>query len=383
MIRLMVSILLMMLVAGCSALRHYDAALVLAEMMAAQAPSGSKLVTPNRTTIYFVVDGRKHKGDLYLPDNAPPEAGIVLVPGVVPEGKDDPNLIAVAVALTRARFAVLAPEMPGFRQLAIHPSDAQNVADSFTYLVSRPELAPRGRAGIVAFSYAVGTAVLAALTPTVRDQVRFIFGVGGYYDLARVVRYSTTGWFEHQSQWHWIKPNDYGKLVLVNAAKPYLPNARDREIIDAMVDRRLKDRTADLSDLARQLGPDGQAVVALSTNADPARFADLYAALPRQMRADIALLSLHDKNLTQMRARFLLVHGENDNLIPWPESAWLAAAAPTGQAQLFIIRRLLGHVDLSLSHVFTWQFVSEELPDLFRMWRALDALLAERDADGE
>jgi len=197
------------------------------------------------------------------------------------------------------------------------------------------------------------------------------------------VRYSTTGWFEHQSQWHWIKPNDYGKLVLVNAAKPYLPNARDREIIDAMVDRRLKDRTADLSDLARQLGPDGQAVVALSTNADPARFADLYAALPRQMRADIALLSLHDKNLTQMRARFLLVHGENDNLIPWPESAWLAAAAPTGQAQLFIIRRLLGHVDLSLSHVFTWQFVSEELPDLFRMWRALDALLAERDADGE
>jgi hypothetical protein len=63
--------------------------------------------------------------------------------------------------------------------------------------------------------------------------------------------------------------------------------------------------------------------------------------------------------------------------------AWIAPlAVPASQARLYLINQILGHVDLSLGHVLSWQFLSRELPDLWRMWRALDALLAERVADG-
>jgi hypothetical protein len=165
---------------------------------------------PRRIPVAYEVAGRKHTGDLYLPGEGKPEAGIVLASGVVPEGKDNARLVAFATTLARARFAVLAPELSGFRQLRIGPSDAREVADAFVYLASRTDLAPGTRVGIGASSYAVGPAVLAALEPDIREQVRIIVGVGGYHDFVRAVPFFTTGYFEDGGGWEYLKPDDYG-----------------------------------------------------------------------------------------------------------------------------------------------------------------------------
>jgi hypothetical protein len=194
---LLIAAAALLLLAGCAPLRHYQSLLVLADAGAGHGPSRWKEVTqpPRRQSVAFDVNGRLHTGDLYLSADAEPVAGIVLVPGAVPEGKDDARLVAFAMTLARARFAVLAPELPGFRELRVQPTDARAVADAFAYLASRPDLAPEGRAGVGAFSYSVGPAVLAALEPDIRERVRFIVAVGGYHDLFRAVRFFTTGHF--------------------------------------------------------------------------------------------------------------------------------------------------------------------------------------------
>lgn len=375
----LVLVMALFVLAGCAPARHFEAALVLADVVAGDGPSRLKARTapPTRTAIRYSVSGRDHAGDLYAPGEGRPLAGVVLVPGAVPQGKDDPRLVAFATTLARARFAVLVPEMAGFRRLQVRPSDVRVVADAFFYLAGRMDLAPAGRAGIVAFSYSVGPALLAALEEDVRERVRFLVGVGGYHDLRRVIRYFTTGYFMAGEQWSYLAPSEYGKLVLVSAARSHV-EAGDARIFDAMIERRLKDRTADLTDLAEQLGPPGRAVYALAVNADPDRFPALYAALPQALRADIEALSLHDKDLGKLRARLILVHGRSDNLIPYPESEALAAAAPPSQARLHLIHAFLEHVDLSLSPIVTWQFLTRGLPDIVRLWRAVDALLAER-----
>lgn len=365
---------------GCAPTRHWDAALVLADVAAGEAPSRLKTGTaePARTAVRYTVAGRERAGDLYTPAGAKPLAGIVLVPGAVPLAKDDPRIVAFARTLARARFAVLVPEIEGFRRLQIHPADARVVADAFVWLAGQPELAPAGRAGMAAFSYGLGPAVLAALEEDARMRVRFVVGVGGYHDLSRAIRYFTTGYYRAQGAWRHLTPDDYGKLVLVHSALPYLGRA-DAELLAAMAERRLKDRAADLDDLAARLGREGRAVHALVTNGDPEAFPQRFAALPARLRADLAALSLHDKDLSGLAARLILLHGRNDNLIPWTESVALAAALPPGQANLYLLDAVLGHVDLSLSHVLTWQFLSRELPDILRMWRAVDRLLAERE----
>ncbi len=108
---------------------------------------------------------------------------------------------------------MLVPELSGVRELRVRPTDAREVAAAFAWLASRPDLAPGGRAGIGAFSYAVGPAVLAALEPGIRERVRFILAVGGYHDVYRAVRFFTTGYFEEEGKgWH-VKPDDYGRLA--------------------------------------------------------------------------------------------------------------------------------------------------------------------------
>ena len=371
----------LLLLAGCAPLRHYQSLLVLADAGAGHGPSRWKEVTqpPRRQSVAFNVNGRVHTGDLYLPADAEPVAGIVLVPGAVPEGKDDPRLVAFAMTLARARFAVLAPELPGFRELRVRPTDARAVADAFAYLASRPDLAPGGRAGVGAFSYSVGPAVLAALESDIRERVRFIVAVGGYHDLFRAIRFFTTGHFEVDGKEGYLKPDEYGRLVFAYGAKAYLRAPRDRKLIEAIAERKRRHMAADVADLVAGLSREGNAVYEVAVNTDPARFPALLAELPPAMLADLDALSLHNKDLGRLEARLLLIHGRNDNLIPYPESLALAQAAPQGKARVWLINRILGHVDLSLGHVFTWQFVRRELPDIWRMFRAVDALLSERD----
>lgn len=155
--------------------------------------------------------------------------------------------------------------------------------------------------------------------------------------------------------------------------------ARDRRVFDQMVTLRSQDAEADLTALASQLSTEARSVYALAVNSDPACFPELLTQLPAAMRADIERHDLARHDLKPLKAKLILVHGKNDNLIPYPESLALAAAVPEGQARVLLIHCVLGHVDLSISHLLSWRFWSEDLPDLWRLWRIIDLLLAQRE----
>lgn len=383
----------LVLLAGCAPARHYQSALVLQDLAAAERTSRLKRVTPAplHETVNYSLDGRARRADLYLPGPLEacvsrqeraaancPRAALIAVPGAVPLGNGDPRFTAFATTLARAGFAVLAPEMPGFRKLRVRPQDAREIADAFRYALSRPQLAPQGRAGLFAFSYAAGPAVLAALEDDIRGQVRFIAALGGYHDLPRAMRFFTTGWYEHADASHHLVPDDTGRMVLAFSSLDYLDNPSDEILFEKMVDARLQNPAADLARFAEQLSEPGQAVYTLAVNTDPARFSHLLSQLPPAMRADIERLNLASHDLRQLRAPLWLVHGKHDNLIPWTESLALADAAPPGQARVFLIHRAVDHVSLAEFDLLSWRFWTEDLPDLWRLWRVIDLLLAER-----
>jgi len=127
------------------------------------------------------------------------------------------------------------------------------------------------------------------------------------------------------------------------------------------------------------LGPEGMSVHRLLTNTDPRLTPQLIAALPAATVKTIDALTLSDKDLTRLAARLLLVHGKNDALIPYPESVALGRAVAPSRARVFVLNGVLGHVDLTLSHFFSLQFWSKELPDAWRLFRAANLLLKERE----
>jgi hypothetical protein len=93
----------------------------------------------------------------------------------------------------------------------------------------------------------------------------------------------------------------------------------------------------------------------------------------------IERLSVRGKDLGRLEARVILVHGRDDAIVPYTESIALTRALRPGQARLYIIRHILTHVVFRPSGFFTRSFWTEDLPDLWRLYRAVYSLLAERD----
>jgi pimeloyl-ACP methyl ester carboxylesterase len=357
--------------AACSPQRGFEAWALLDDLAAGAGPSRLKKTTPEprRQAVAYEVAGRGYRGDLYRPADES-VASLVLVPGAAPDGKDDPRLVATARSLARVRFTVLVPDIENLRRLHVSAADVREIAAAVRHLAARETAGDTG-VGLVAISYAAGPAMIAALTPPARDLVRFVVTIGGYYDLEAVVTFFTTGRYRPapSEPWRYRKPNAYGKWVFLRSNARRLAAPRDRVMLGAIAERKLRNPNADIADLVPRLGPEGRAVHGLLANRDPDRVPALIAALPAPLRDEIAALDLKRRNLAALQAEVILVHGRDDPIIPETESMALAAALPEGRAHLYLADNL-AHADLSPAGA----------GDSLVLWRAALRLLELRDS---
>ena len=348
-------------------LQHgYDTTLLLFELAGRAAPLPDSRPAFSFREIGYRAGGEDRRADLYQPET-PPRGGLVLVPGAAEGGRRDTRLVEFAGALARAGFAVLVPDIPSFRELQPSPNSAQEIAGGVTELRSSERLDPGLRLGIGAFSIASGPAILTALDPDAAPLVDFLLLVGGYHDLPRTLTFLTTGYFEVNGEPRRRPPDSYGKWVYALANAGRLEDAGDRAALQAIARQKLRDPQADVAALRAKLAPAGAAVYAFITNEDPARVPALLAGLPEPVRADIEALDLARRDLAAVSADFILVHGYDDDIIPYTESLSLHQALPAGRSQLFLLEGL-HHVDREVGGADAW-----------RMWRALQALLSQRD----
>jgi pimeloyl-ACP methyl ester carboxylesterase len=359
---------LVILLGACSLQREYEAVLVITDIAAGTAPTRLKSVTPQpkRTTVSLTAAGRAIAADLYLSPEKP-LAGILLLPGAAEKGKDDPRLLAFANSLARARFAVLVPDFESYRSLKVNSEDIRRTADAFAWLANRPDLAPGRRAGIFSFSYASGPAILAALQPQAAGRVAFIMAVGGYHNVRDVLTFFTTGYHRDGERWLYREPNSYGKWVFVLSNLERLSDPGDQRLFREAAERKLKDVNAPVGDLTERLTPEGKRVLSFVENRDRSRAQQLIEELPAAIKNDINALDLARYDLTRLKTRFILVHGYDDDIIPYTQSIDLAKNLPPKQTRLYLVNGLQ-HVDLKPG-----------ILDKYRLWRAISALLKERE----
>ena len=343
---------------GCAQLLQTDNALFLEDLAAGDSVSRIKERTPTPTVqkVEYENSKRQYQADLYQPRETA-LAGIVLIPGVAQNGREDPRLVMFANTLARFRFVVLVPEIPNLRDLKIRAEDSQTIKDAFEYLVSQNDLSPQAKIGMGAFSYAVGPAILAALDPAISDKVGFILGVGGYYDIEKTITYFTTGQFRYQNEWHYLEPNEYGKWVFVLSNLERLTDPIDQMNFREIAWRKMNNPNAIIDDLTVDLSPEAFTILMLLENQDPELAPEHILSLPAPIRTDISSLDLSSKDLNHLKARLILLHGTDDNIIPYTESIALANAVAEDQAELYLIDGL-AHVDIHPQKLDKWVMLS-------------------------
>lgn len=339
--------LIALTVTACVSAESWEATRVLRDIDAGGRPSDLKAMTPapTRSTIVYGIDARTGLADLYEP-NQPIGAGLILVPGFTPDGKDDPRLVHLALSLSRARFLVLVPDLQGSREMRVRLEDARSIADAARYLVASEQLPPGREVGIVAISYAVGLAILATMEPEAKDKIGFIVGVGGYFDIASVVTFITTGRYREPgaADWRTARPDPLAKWIFLASNTDVLAHPYDRWALTAIARRRVRDPGAPVGDLAAGLSPEGRALFDLLANTEAARVPELTGKLPAPVRRHMERLSPASYDLSHLAGRLILIHGREDTLIPYSESQSLAAAVPG--SELFLIDGF-SHIDPS------------------------------------
>ncbi len=304
--------------------------------------------------------------DLYWQDE--PKAGLVLVTGAQRDGRQQPQLVALAKGLAEAGFAVLVPDVPGLRALRISSAQAEPIQEAVAHVRAKGRLPAGAPVGIAALSYSVGPAVLAAADSPAGEQPDFLLGIGGYYDSEAAITFFTTGYFYDRTadRWRGMPFNDYGKWVFVLSNTPFLDRIEDAALLRQIASLRGADEPVDLTPLIEGLSPDGRAVLRLAQNSDPAKTPALIGALPPALQQEIEALSLARRDLTDLDTTLLLVHGHNDPILPASESVRLADAAPN--SRLYLLKNL-AHVELNL----------DSLADGWTLLRACYDLMAARD----
>jgi pimeloyl-ACP methyl ester carboxylesterase len=354
-------------------------ALALAALVLLAAPRGSRLASAHLLAFDLLVPGWAptvhsvgHEpvtfdgstADLYRP-GGPPRGGLVLVPGLSREGKNHPAFQRLARSLARVGFLVLAPDFPGLRAFQVAESDMRVIVRAVQTL----RVEGGSPTGVLGFSFGAGPALLAAADPAIRDQVALVGSLGGYWNLANVIGFITTGWFEADGQWRQGAQQPYNRWKLLAALVPYVADPGDRARLQRLADRKLVDPGEDVKVELAKLGVEGWRLLALVENRQRDRVANLLASLTPAMRERLQRLSPATA-IGGVKARLLVAHGRDDDSIPYTESVRLARAAPNlGRLVIFD----------GFTHVFPseggWRSRLRQVRDLERLVLLLDDLL--------
>jgi dienelactone hydrolase len=314
---------------------------------------------PAREGVSVPSAGRPLTADLYRPTT--PRGALLLVHGLSPAGRRQPDLVRLARLLARHGQLVLVPDFETLRSFRLSGREVAEIGDAVRYLRGREP-----RAGVAGFSFGAGPALLAA-----REQpgLRLVASFGGYADLRHVIAFVTTGVHEFGGRRYAMVQEEYNRWKLLALLAGLLAGGDDAARLRDLADRRLADPGAPMAAQETGLGAEGQSLLALVLNRQPAAVDGLLALLPARVHQALDALSPLGA-VAEAPGRLLIAHGAADRSIPFTESLRLAEAAG-GRTRAVVFRTFHHTGPESL-----WGTLADRLRDGWRLVTLTDLLLS-------
>lgn len=292
---------------------------------------------------------RPFRAWIWRRDDERPTGSLLLVPGLHFLGPADPRFDRFGRILASAGNLVLAPFLPDFERLVVGRGVISDTERAFDALLALPDR-PAGRPSVFSISFGSMPALrLAAQRP---EALRSLLVFGGFADFRRTLRFALTG--------------DRGSTHDPLNAPVVFINVIDHLGVDDPHDRdtlcrawRLQcERTwgreenkkpeayrAVAHAIARELPPHLRELFLIGARAHPAgERKTLERALEALERAGTSFDWIDPRPfLGTLRCEVHLIHGRNDDVIPYEESVALARALPSHVRVELHLTGLYGH----------------------------------------
>jgi pimeloyl-ACP methyl ester carboxylesterase len=289
---------------------------------------------------------------LYRP-NSPPLGAYVVVPGLHPQGPDDPRLDRFCRVLAAAGFLVCAPLLPDYLALRLTDDvsrDLQAAWDAF-----EPEALALGLPPPALFSVSFGSlpALSLASSESHRGRVGAVVVFGGFADFPDTARFAISGRMPARHGRAEAPSDPLNPPALFINLLPFLDAGEHAAPLERAW-RTMVLRTWGKFELKRPgaLAPIAHEVASSLPQAARPLFLIGCGLVPGGTelvelgleRAAGALAFADPRPLMAgLRAPVVLVHGSDDDVIPWTELRRLEAALPPGLPRRVFLTGLYGH----------------------------------------
>jgi len=323
---------------------------LLRAQLQAAAVLGTTLDLPGTTTIARI--SRTLRPDeaalggvvttIVRPTSKPPWPALVFANGATPDGRAHPIVLRLALALARSGYLVFVPDLPGVANGELSPATLA-ASTVFTQAAADAAESAHGRVALAGVSVGGSLALLTAADSRLAERVSVVACVAPYSDLAKVALLATTGVYRSGGRLDRYPTPASLWLGLARSLAALLPPGAETDALCREL-RAFDAGAADELSAFRHrsfaaYGGQAARVLALLTNDEPARFDDLYAALPAEVRAAIDGLSPL-RAAHRLRARVEIATAPRDKYFPIAESQALERASP--QVRL-TVTSLLAH----------------------------------------
>jgi pimeloyl-ACP methyl ester carboxylesterase len=283
-------------------------------------------------------------------------------------------------ALAASGLIVVAPYLSDYLALSVRPGAADELSRALD--LAEAVAARRGLAKPALFSISFGSmpAIEVAARAETRDRIGALVVFGGFAEFGAAVRFAVTGRYLHRgAPMRGLARDPLNTPAVFLNLLPHLDlDGADREAIAAAW-RELVARTWGRPELkregareptvrhvARRLSPGQRELFLVGAGLAPGGEALLERGLAAAGEAFV--FTDPRPHLARVRAPVVLVHGRDDDVIPWPEAEKLRALLPAGHPCEVLVTGMAGHTGVGLPSPAA---LAGELVTLLRVARAI------------
>ena len=284
---------------------------------------------PARESVTFALSDGEGTADIYRIADGRRRAGVLVFLGINPAPRDDHRVVNLGRALARSGFVAMFAWSPSLIGARISPREPDNLVRAFQHLRGL-EYVDQDRVGMGGFCVGASLLMIAASDSRIHEQVNFVSSFGAYYDMRdMIMQISAQCSFYGLDAEQWV-PNHLTQEVLRHMLIEGLPQEEERDLLT----RTFVDGNAPGAATLEGLSMAGNIVYELlrSTGAnEDGRSATVEGAdrlmreLPQDMIEEMAKIS-PSTNIGNLKARVLIAHDREDDLVPSEESRRLADA---------------------------------------------------------
>tara|TARA_Y100000590_G_scaffold24253_1_gene27585 strand:+ start:5347 stop:6444 length:1098 start_codon:yes stop_codon:yes gene_type:complete len=287
--------------------------------------------------------------------------GWIVLHGLTPPGRSHYNLLRFVRALASSRAAVLVPEVPEWTKLRITPEVTIPTVRAALRGLRKLDITNDGPYGIIGFSFGAPQAIITTSQKDISEQIAVALGFGGYCDMERLVRFQMTGEHEWLGIKHHIRPDPYGRWIIGGNYLTSIPDFQNaQDVASALLElageagkQRIMswDPSYDVlkKKLRNKISFDRKWLFDLfvppsDSEPDMSPCKDLAEQLAQVAMSSSPLLD-PQPHLSQISTKVNLIHGKNDQLIPYTETLRLQKLFPAENPADTTITALFTHAE--------------------------------------